>query len=492
MALDPSIILGVKPVDQPADPYRQYQVAAQLKDAAQQRQVRDLEIQGIQKQQETASAVNDAMTTGLTIDKDTGLPTLNRALVLQKLQESKQGNAAFGLQQEWQKQDLTKQKDMLDQQKTALENLGKHVDLMSGFATRVLSAPKELQPQVYQQLRQYAIQSKLSDPTELPEQFDPQALVGVQSQALKAKEVMDLQAKQIDQNQKSVDLAQQASRNAADAMYKQGELSARAQSDATTRRGQNLTDARDRQKIAIENGRLQFQKNQAGLGDDGQPLPVVDAIGSGRINAGNLSRILTKNPGLISAVAQKYPDFDTSKIDAYTALVKTIEGGGKEGQQLNSGATVAKHLQELAALNTVASRIPGSAAHQAYQNKVDTLAPELAGFYGHTTDTSIKDLKATLNATFNRDIAIKTQAGSMLDKLDTFEQQWKDAAPSKVYESQLPNTVKNAQESLRSFVGGRSGEASGGKISVAAPDGSVHPFDSQAQADHFKKLAGIK
>ncbi len=32
----------------------------------------------------------------------------------------------------------------------------------------------------------------------------------------------------------------------------------------------------------------------------------------------------------------------------------------------------------------------------------------------------------------------------------------------------------------------------GGKIVVTAPDGSKHPFDTQAQADAFKKLAGIK
>lgn len=34
--------------------------------------------------------------------------------------------------------------------------------------------------------------------------------------------------------------------------------------------------------------------------------------------------------------------------------------------------------------------------------------------------------------------------------------------------------------------------AAGGKIIVTAPDGSQHPFDTQAQADQFKKLAGIK
>jgi hypothetical protein len=36
------------------------------------------------------------------------------------------------------------------------------------------------------------------------------------------------------------------------------------------------------------------------------------------------------------------------------------------------------------------------------------------------------------------------------------------------------------------------GHSDGGKISVTAPDGSVHPFETQAQADTFKRLAGIK
>lgn len=45
-----------------------------------------------------------------------------------------------------------------------------------------------------------------------------------------------------------------------------------------------------------------------------------------------------------------------------------------------------------------------------------------------------------------------------------------------------PDTLKQ--------VGG--GGQQGGKISVTAPDGSVHPFDTLEQANMFKKLAGIK
>jgi hypothetical protein len=42
------------------------------------------------------------------------------------------------------------------------------------------------------------------------------------------------------------------------------------------------------------------------------------------------------------------------------------------------------------------------------------------------------------------------------------------------------------------FPGTTPAPAAGGQFSVTAPDGSVHPFATQAQADTFKKLAGIK
>lgn len=40
--------------------------------------------------------------------------------------------------------------------------------------------------------------------------------------------------------------------------------------------------------------------------------------------------------------------------------------------------------------------------------------------------------------------------------------------------------------------GAMAGPNTGGQITVTAPDGSVHPFASQAEADTFKQLAGIK
>lgn len=55
-------------------------------------------------------------------------------------------------------------------------------------------------------------------------------------------------------------------------------------------------------------------------------------------------------------------------------------------------------------------------------------------------------------------------------------------------------TFLNDEKSFQQ-TGSRAGggaPAPGGQISVTAPDGSVHPFATQAQANQFKKLAGIK
>jgi hypothetical protein len=52
--------------------------------------------------------------------------------------------------------------------------------------------------------------------------------------------------------------------------------------------------------------------------------------------------------------------------------------------------------------------------------------------------------------------------------------------------SQIVAADKAARQKLSDM------ETAGGSIQVKAPDGSVHAFDSQAQADAFKKLAGIK
>jgi hypothetical protein len=157
--------------------------------------------------------------------------------------------------------------------------------------------------------------------------------------------------------------------------------------------------------------------------------------------------LLSRNPELMQGVMKVDPNFDSSKVAAYAAAYKdfTSSKAGSGGGTLNAAATAFKHLQELQELNTPLSRVPGTADYQRYENKVDTVAPELAKTYNDSTIPGIAGYKKTLNATFNRDAAIQTQAQSMGDKVDSLEQTWKNAAPSKAYEATFPQLDDKAK-----------------------------------------------
>jgi hypothetical protein len=159
-----------------------------------------------------------------------------------------------------------------------------------------------------------------------------------------------------------------------------------------------------------------------------------------------LDYLLSRNPQLAAAVSVAYPDFDSSKVKAYTQAYQDFTSG-KTSIALNSGGTALTHLSELSDLNTAESHIPHTPDWTAYQNKADTVAAELSKFYGDPTIPAIAAIKSTLTSTLpgNRDAAITTQAKSMGDKLDSYEQQWKNAAPSPAYEAALPHITATAR-----------------------------------------------
>jgi hypothetical protein len=176
------------------------------------------------------------------------------------------------------------------------------------------------------------------------------------------------------------------------------------------------------------------------------PSTLVDQIGQGKIAAERVSQLLSRNPTLLEQVSQNYPDFDSSKAASYPKTYQDFTSG-KTAQALNAGGTALQHLQELQALNTPASHIPGTPAYTAYQNKVDTVADELAKFYGNSTVSGIESYKKTLNSTLpgNRDAAIRTQAESMGAKMDSYETTWKNAAPSAAYQAPMPGISDKAK-----------------------------------------------
>lgn len=191
------------------------------------------------------------------------------------------------------------------------------------------------------------------------------------------------------------------------------------------------------------------KKNQAKDGTGGEADDaMVDAIGTGKMDLSRLDYLASRNPQLLAKVAQKYPEFDSSKVKSYVNIYKDYTSG-KTSIALNSGATALKHMLELRALNTNESRNPLSADYKAFNNKLDTLVGELVRFYGMPdTDKSVKSLRETLGGWFNRDAAITSQARSMADKFASYVQQWRNAAPSKAYEAPMPHIDAQAVKSL--------------------------------------------
>ena len=180
---------------------------------------------------------------------------------------------------------------------------------------------------------------------------------------------------------------------------------------------------------------------------DPEARSTVKMIGEGRAPLNNPAYLLARKPEIMDAVAKAYPDFDASKIKSYQDTYKDYTSG-KTSIALNSGGTALGHLRELQALNTSASHILGTPAHNAYINKADTVASELAKFYGDATVPAIAAIKDTLTATLpgNREAAIRTQAQSMGDKLDSFETEWTNAAPSKAYQAPMPGISLQAKQ----------------------------------------------
>ncbi len=222
-----------------------------------------------------------------------------------------------------------------------------------------------------------------------------------------------------------------------------------------------------------------------GGGNGGPGAPddaLVDQIASGHVVPERLSYLLSRNPGLVEAVSKKDPSWDSSKAEAYPKVYAdyTSTKAGTAGGALNAGGTALTHLYELLQMNTPASHMPHSPAWTAYQNKAATVATELAKFYGDATIPAIENIQRTLTSTLpgNREAAIRTQAQSMGDKLDNYEQSWRNAAPSAHYQAPMPGISDQARAARAAldpaYARRGQGQAPGGGQQPAAAGGGFN------------------
>jgi hypothetical protein len=209
-------------------------------------------------------------------------------------------------------------------------------------------------------------------------------------------------------------------------------------------------------KLSAEKRHLDAETDKL-LTDKNGTDALIDAMGKGSVSAERIGYILAKKPELIDAVAKKYPDFSTSRAEAYPKVYAEFTSTKPKtaGAQINNGATAFRHLNDLLALNTNTSHIPGTPAYKAYKSQMNTVVDELGQFYGTSTIPGLEGFKETLDSTLpgNRESAIRTQAHSMGVKMDSFVQQWKNAAPSKAYEGPMPFYSDEAQAARQHLTG---------------------------------------
>jgi hypothetical protein len=455
----PLVALNVKAPEQQPDLLQKYGQLQQLKIQGQQAQLQQqeaplrlqqlqqgvqqggIQLQQAQQQQKDSQALTAAMQEYDGKDINSLAPLV--------LKNGGSATAVMGLKkqiQEQQQQAATTFKAQADGGKAVVEAAKQKGDMIVGALspfTDSKQVPDANLPQALTETVQSLVQRQLLDPPaaqkalQLAQSGDPNAIRQGIDQFSKT---LLTHTQILDQaHQQAMESNQQAERDQAAANAKE-----------TQNYHQQEIGVR-KQGLSIENARLAFDKAKeanSGAGPDGAGL--VDSIGTGKIAVDRLGYLVAKNPGLLEAVSQKYPDFDSTKAGAYVNAYKdfTSTKTNTAGGALNAGGTALGHLKELKDMNTVASHIPGTPAHNAYMNKVDTVATELAKFYGDSTVSGIDTIRKTLasNLPGTRDAAIATQAQSMGDKFDAYQQSWDNAAPSKAYEAPMPGISEKATE----------------------------------------------
>lgn len=253
---------------------------------------------------------------------------------------------------------------------------------------------------------------------------------------------------------------------------------------------QSQRDAASMQRTQVqqsgENARQQKTQNAKSLSGSPGGDALADEIGQGKMAPERISYLLTRNPDLMKAVADKYPDFDSSKVASYAKTYQDFTSG-KTATALNSVGTSLEHLQDLKALNTLQSHIPGTPDYNAYKAQIEPLAEEMSKFYGGgvgsvaSTNSFKKALDSQLPGT--RDAAIKTAAKALGVKLDNYDTQWKNAAPSKTYQQPMPGISDQARSARAAldptYKGAGSGPPKGATHIVPGSDGKMHYTDGK-------------
>ena len=232
MGLDASIILqGQAPQFQnPLD------VAAKvmsMKQMMQQGQMADYQLEKARQADSDDKQMRDIFAKNVVQDPTTGETTVNRKGVLADLYKVSPGKA-MDVQQTWLKQDAENSKTERENKKAQLELTLKQVDLAGQLAGAMTDQ------QSYDQMKAYAAQMGLPNVDKLPAQFDPAFVKRMQMMSLQAKDQLEQQWKALNYGLDVQKFDETKRHNTS--------------TEGISIRGQNMTDQRQRDANAIQQG----------------------------------------------------------------------------------------------------------------------------------------------------------------------------------------------------------------------------------------------
>ncbi len=226
---------------------------------------------------------------------------------------------------------------------------------------------------------------------------------------------------------------------------------------------------------------------------------------------------------LIQAVSQYDPTFDATNYNGRNkARTDLMSPSGTGGKTINAVNTAASHLGKLSdaierldntnystvnAVENIAGKLTGSTKATNFEVVQPQAMKEIERLWRGAggSQSDIDALKSSLSTNMGKQQqreALATFSDLLMGKLESTRQQ-RDNALGPVASKKIPvlfdknkpvlqQIYKRAGLTAPGELAGESVGAPGGQIVVTAPDGSSHPFATQAQADEFKRRAGIR
>jgi len=207
---------------------------------------------------------------------------------------------------------------------------------------------------------------------------------------------------------------------------------------------------------------------------------------------------------LADAVYRYDPTFSTQRAQIRRAFTT-----GKDGQNIGALNTAIVHLGRLGEAAEALQNgnfTPGNEAYNYFRDKLgdpaianfellkDAVAGEMAAaLKGTATDVEIANMKRSIRASNSpaqmRGV-VREGMSVLRDKTNTYVERYRRQVPDDTWSPVLPS----AQKALELYGAGPAsgGGAAAAGLTVTAPNGKSYSFPNAAQADAFKKRAGIR